>query len=118
MVQWSITLTKTKETNMSEQMMAKPQVNTKVKVISSILNQEQVTALVADIYVGYNPNATLENARFKASKRMMSQLNLNLSKATVDEMMNDKNVPDCGGLDNYFYVLYTRLSEINSKKVA
>jgi hypothetical protein len=101
---------------MSEQLMCMPKAKKVTK--SNLLSKTEVTELVQGIYVGYNPAYTLETAVASASKRMMNQLNMNLSHGEVMNLVANMSVISSGGLDNYFYKIYQKLADYNQKLVA
>lgn len=100
---------------MSQQMCMPKHKTIKAK---TLLTKTEVSNLVKDIYVGYNPSNTLETAIASASKVMMNQLKISLTHQEVMDLTSGLNVISAGGLDNFFYQMYQKLATSNQKLVA
>jgi len=75
------------------------------------MDNQSILKIAGDVYVGYNPGATLDTALCQVVKRYNSALETNYSLMEVREMTKDLNVISCQGLDNFLVVVFKRMSK-------
>lgn len=80
------------------------------------MKREKILAVLGEIYVGYNPNYTLDTATATATRRINDHLKTNYTISETKEMMKDENVISCGGMDNYFIKLYHKMEAQSIKQ--
>jgi hypothetical protein len=76
---------------------------------SKPMSRANAKKLIEDIYVGYNPAATLDTAIGTAGKRFNDKLKTNFSHGELIKMMSGYNVINCGGLENYLLTMYEKM---------
>lgn len=68
-----------------------------------------VQKLTEGIYVGYNPAATLDTAVGTAGRRFNDELGTKFTHGQMVKMMENHNVINCGGLENYLLTLFEKM---------
>ena len=75
------------------------------------MDKQSILKIAGDVYVGYNPGATLDTALGQVVKRFNNHLQTSYSLAEVRQMTEDLNIISCNGLDNFMVIVFNRMSQ-------